>query len=127
MFSWLSSNQLSGTIPDSIGDLVELDQLYVPLSFHLSYQQFFFLTSVHDFLHNFSFINLMYSDLYSNQLSGAIPETIGNLAKIQGLYVLLSFRVLKSQQLFISPLFFHDLHHNSFLLTFSSAGCFPIS
>ena len=38
MFSWLNNNQLSGTIPDSIGNLVELGQLYVPLSFCVSYQ-----------------------------------------------------------------------------------------
>ena len=75
LFSWLLSNQLSGVIPDSIGNLVTLDLLYVPLSFS-SFTSTFFPRPSSQFCH---FTNVISSYLNDNELSGIIPDSICNL------------------------------------------------
>ena len=49
MFSYLSSNRLSGAIPDSIGNLVYLESLYVSLSFSSFISTTLLLTASHYF------------------------------------------------------------------------------
>src|SRR3989338_696738 len=51
LFSHLNSNQLSGTIPDSIGNLVKLSQLYVCGNIIPYLYQHLILTSFHDLRH----------------------------------------------------------------------------
>ena len=83
IFRALSSNQLSGTIPSSIGNLAQLIALY-DLSFFQSHQQTHIkLTQTSLIL----FCVIMFRSLYSNQLSGKIPSSIGNLAQLLVLYV----------------------------------------
>src|SRR3989338_1373568 len=85
MFRWLYDNQLSGTIPSSIGNLAQLQSLYVHCCFQ-SRQHSYIVT------HSFNPTSLiscviMFRQLYSNQLSGTIPSLIGNLVQLGILYV----------------------------------------
>jgi len=74
---YLHYNQVSGTIPESLGNLSNLTNL------RLSYGQ---LTgSIPESLGNLS--NLQFLYLYLNQLSGTIPESLGNLNNLQVLYL----------------------------------------
>ena len=75
LLSYLGANQLSGAIPDSIGNLTNLQRLYVALSFPSFLLPILILTSIH----LLSFTHIMFSYLNFNQLSGAIPDSIGNL------------------------------------------------
>jgi len=77
--SELQSNQLSGTIPSTLGSLVNLQALYVK---HLSE------VAVSSIAHSMYLIRIiMNSELQSNQLSGTIPSTLGSLVNLQYLYV----------------------------------------
>jgi hypothetical protein len=78
----LTGNQLSGSIPDTLGDLVNLQDL------HLDFNQL--SGSVPDSLGNL--MNLQDLQLEGNQLSGSIPDTLGKLAN-------LTFLLLNSNQL----------------------------
>ncbi len=68
----LTFNQLSGSIPSSIGVLVNLQYLYLSNN-HLS-------GSIPSTIGNMT--NLQYLQLNFNQLSGSIPSTIGNLTNL---------------------------------------------
>ncbi len=73
----LSANNLSGTIPQELGDLVSLDGLFLynnqmsgPIPPELG-----------------ALVNLQYLYLYNNQLSDPIPPELGSLANLQNLYL----------------------------------------
>ena len=83
LFSRLYFNQLSGAIPDSIGNLVHLESLYVSLSF----PSFLSTTDSSIFRKTYS-PHLFFSEFYSNLLSGTIPDSIGNIVYLQNMYVL---------------------------------------
>jgi len=69
----LHYNQVSGTIPESLGNLGNLTSL------NLSYGQ---LTGfIPESLGNLSNLQLLY--LYLNQLRGSIPESLGNLSNLR--------------------------------------------
>ena len=76
--SQLDSNRLSGTIPDSLGNLERLDYLYVWHWYSRLSFCFVLTRSVDDGLNSF---------LDTNQLIGAIPESLGNLDQLDYLYV----------------------------------------
>ena len=65
-FLWLYDRNLSGSIPDSIGELTYLDTL------NLSYNSI--SGKIPESIGNLSNLNWLY--LYSNQLSGSISDTI---------------------------------------------------
>ncbi|RAJ93002.1 Leucine-rich repeat (LRR) protein [Larkinella arboricola] len=69
----LDNNQLSGSIPTSLGNLTQLQSLL------LNNNQF--TGSIPTSLGNLT--NLEYLYLYGNQLSGSIPESLGNLTRLQ--------------------------------------------
>ncbi len=73
----LYNNQLSGSIPASLGNLTNLSYLYFNVN-QLS-------GSIPASLGNL--INLQYLDMYSNQLSGSIPASLGNLTNLRYLYL----------------------------------------
>ena len=70
-------NQLSGTIPSSLGNLANLQYLDLGIN-QLS-------GTIPSSLGNSG--NLQYLDLRINQLSGTIPSSLGNLANLQYLYL----------------------------------------
>ena len=73
----LMNNQLTGNIPESIGNLGNLDNLY------LNDNQ---LTGdIPESIGNL--VNLTRLYLYNNQLTGGIPESIGNLGNLTRLYL----------------------------------------
>mgnify|MGYP003490308748 FL=1 len=74
----LYTNQLSGPIPTSIGNLTNLTQL----NLHTNQLSGPIPTSIGNFT------NLKTLDLSYNQLSGPIPTSIGNLTNLQWLYLL---------------------------------------
>ena len=78
---WLSGteygNQLSGPIPETIGNLVNLKQLYL-----YSNQ----LTGPIPVAIG-NLVNLKKLYLHENQLTGPIPETIGDLVHLEKLYL----------------------------------------
>ena len=77
MFSFLYSNQLSGTVPTCIGNLSSLVNL------KLYYNQ---LTgSIPLEICNLSHLQFLY--LNYNQLNGTIPSCIGNLTNLLNLYL----------------------------------------
>jgi len=93
----LSNNQLSGTIPSTIGLLIDLRYLYdchlnlESLSLSLSllcmlliYTRALKLTCF--LLSTWIIVHLPTRLLNSNQLSGTIPSTIGSLTNLQALY-----------------------------------------
>jgi Leucine-rich repeat (LRR) protein len=71
----MSSNQLSGSIPPELGNLSNLEELYLP-SNQLS-------GSIPPELGNLS--HLAYLSLRENQLSGSIPPELGNLSNLEEL------------------------------------------
>ena len=83
-YSSLTSNNLRGTIPSSIGFLGSLTSLYVASSFvsppsHRSHSPMLRpVPHTHTRTHRL---------LGSNALSGTLPTSIGFLANLQGLYV----------------------------------------
>jgi len=92
----LSSNNLEGSIPSSIGNLINLKFLTVEIN-HLSGSipsSIGNLVNLSDLRLNSNqlsgsipssmgnLVNLRYLDLYYNQLSGSIPSSIGNLASL---------------------------------------------
>ncbi len=68
----LSNNQLSGSIPDLLGNLSNLTHL------HLSNNQL--SGSIPESLSNLSNLQILY--LFNNQLSGSIPESLGKLSNL---------------------------------------------
>src|SRR6266536_2508277 len=70
---YLNNNQLSGSIPSSLGNLVNLYDLY------LSYNQL--NGSIPSSVGNL--VNLKNLYLHFNQLSGSIPSSLGNLANLR--------------------------------------------
>ena len=126
VFRYLNYNQLSGAIPDSIGNLVNLQRLYVSLTHSSPLDSTSFNSysnTFSDLCHNWilPFTNLTLSYLRSNQVSGAIPDSIGNLVNLQYLYVSSSFHHSYQQLLFsyshisswLSSWFFPSLNSSS--------------
>ncbi|GKV31117.1 hypothetical protein SLEP1_g39853 [Rubroshorea leprosula] len=72
---YLFGNQLSGNIPDSIGQLSKLESIY------LSGNQL--SGSIPDSIGQLSKLESIY--LSSNQLSGSIPDSIGQLSKLESI------------------------------------------
>ena len=73
----LKENQLSGAIPAELGNLSNLQDLW------LGYNQF--SGSIPASLGNLT--NLTALDLYANELSGSIPSELGNLANLDTLWL----------------------------------------
>lgn len=73
----LSSNQLTGSIPSSIGNLTSLTSLHLP--------QNQLTGSIPPEIWNMT--NLTVLNLGTNQLSGSIPSTIGNLTSLDEMYL----------------------------------------
>ncbi|OQX20370.1 MAG: hypothetical protein BWK80_35775, partial [Desulfobacteraceae bacterium IS3] len=71
------TNKLSGTIPTELGSLTKLQEIYFSTN-NLS-------GTVPSQLG--SLTNLKYLSLYSNQLTGSIPPELGNLTNLQSLYL----------------------------------------
>ena len=71
----LPSSELTGEIPESIGNLINLNSL-VLYNNQLSGE-------IPESIENLT--NLMWLNLYNNQLSGEIPESIGNLTNLTSL------------------------------------------
>jgi autotransporter-associated beta strand protein len=71
---FLDFNQLSGSIPESLGNLFQLQYLYLADN-QLS-------GSIPESLGNLSQLQILW--LSANQLSGSIPESLGNLSQLQG-------------------------------------------
>jgi hypothetical protein len=69
---WRDGNQLSGSIPESLGNLSNLSQLFMK-SNKLN-------GSIPESLGNLSKLKLL--ELEENQLSGSIPESLGNLSNL---------------------------------------------
>src|SRR3989338_5474736 len=82
----LNSNQLSGTIPDWIGNLSQLISLYVLLSFPS-----FISVIISSYILSLISSKPFFSQLYSNQLNGTLPDSIGDLTKLAALYVSSSY------------------------------------
>ena len=74
----LGGNQLSGSIPNSLGNLSNLQNLYL-LWNQLS-------GAIPDSLGNLSNLHLL--NLSGNQLNGSIPNSLGNLSSLQTLYLI---------------------------------------
>jgi Leucine-rich repeat (LRR) protein len=74
---WLNGNQLSGAIPTSLGSLSQLQYLY------LSFNQL--SGSIPTSLGNLS--QLLILSLYDNELSGNIPTSLSNLSNLQALFL----------------------------------------
>ncbi len=73
----LSSNNLIGTIPVEIGDLIKLESIYLPINQ---------LTGgIPVEIGNLD--KLRYLNLYNNQLFGNIPSEIGNLSSLEDLWL----------------------------------------
>eukprot|EP00762_Andalucia_godoyi_P008760 ANDGO_04723.mRNA.1 Putative leucine-rich repeat-containing protein DDB_G0281931 len=79
---YLYSNQLTGPIPSSFGDLSELD--FLDMNFNQLTE------SIPSSLGRLSQLQMLY--LYSNELSGSVPASLGNLTQLQ--YLDLSFNRL---------------------------------
>ncbi|MFI3315736.1 MAG: discoidin domain-containing protein [Rikenellaceae bacterium] len=73
----LSGNHISGPIPDAIGNLSNLQQLHL-YSNELTGEIPWSISTLS---------NLTHLQLYNNQLSGSIPESIGNLTTLKRLYL----------------------------------------
>jgi len=71
----LPSSELTGEIPESIGDLINLNSL-VLYNNQLSGE-------IPESIENLT--NMMWLNLYNNQLTGEIPESIGNLTNLTSL------------------------------------------
>ena len=97
----LNENRLIGTIPPELGDLANLQWLYlggnqltgqIPFSLgglanlrELSLWENQLTGQIPSFLGNLANLQGLYLD--GNQLSGQIPSSLGNLANLQGLYL----------------------------------------
>ena len=77
-------------------------------------------------------LNFVFSNLFSNDLTGAIPISIGNLTDLQNVYVLLQFSLVYQRSSFILIALFLTSFHDfsvqfSRLLTSYLASWIPIS
>jgi len=114
----LNNNQLSGTIPSSIGSLVNLYNLYVnPMpSTRLSpiitntKQNITIDTHIRYLLVMMMILN---RDLDHNQLSGTIPSSIGSFLNLHYLYVnpIPSTDILQSSP--TTSTIYHDTHNDT--------------
>jgi len=102
---FLSENNLVGSLPPEIGNLLELRYLnlrvnklsgFIPPEIgnlsNLTYIQFYlndFSGSLPREIGNLA--NLEFLNLYDNELSGPIPPTLGNLTKLHNLYLSYNF------------------------------------
>ena len=99
--SWVEASPIqSGTL-----------SIYKTCMCHWSYHSIFQINHLRVMIP--SLTNLILSLLYSNTLSGTIPASIGNLAKLQQLYVSFSFLVFKATISYSSISFSRGffLHH----------------
>ncbi|XP_018505403.2 receptor-like protein EIX2 [Pyrus x bretschneideri] len=139
----LSENQIEGGIPQSFSGLCNLQELYLSnniLSGQLSWLVQILMSACPDQnsletlaltntylsgsipnLTNFS--SLKYLDLYANQLSGTIPESIGHMSRLESIYLgmnALDGVVSESHFSNLSRLRDLDMSYTSLSLNFSS-------
>ena len=122
-FRWLNDNLLSGAIPSSIGNLVQLTWLYVDSFFQFHQQSpSKLILSTQTSL----FIVILFRDLSSNLLTGTIPSSIGNLTQLQWLYVHSCFQFHQQTHIALTRTtlcMFRELYNNSFSGVIPQALC----
>ncbi|KAF8412997.1 hypothetical protein HHK36_000969 [Tetracentron sinense] len=105
----LSYNQLTGHIPDWIGELKSLKRLYLP------YNSFY--GPIPSSLGNISSLRFLY--LSYNKLSGTLPESLGQLSHLEVLHIrsnLLGGFVTETHFAKLSKLKLLEMSSNSFVL-----------
>ena len=124
IFRYLNENQLTGSIPSSIGNLAQLYSLYAHSCFQFHQQSHIKLTlSTQTSLF---FCVVMFRDLSTNQLKGTIPSSIGNPPDLHDLYAHSCFQFRQQTHIKLTLLticMFRNLYKNSFSGVIPQALC----
>ena len=116
---WLSTNDLTGSIPSELGMLSALVDLYVSLLPHICFLSFVVLFLV--FL-NHNFNNRWLS---TNDLTGSIPSELGNLSNLTYLYVSLLPHICSLSFVVLFLVFLNHNFNNRQLSTNDLTGSIP--